>query len=249
MKLKYGSYEHGDNEVRFQYSAQQQFGQSGMRTALKVRWVIDGVKRAANAAALTTALEALEAAYAQDGNDLIFLDNDSNETIHTTRSADTINGVRVVQRPSYSAGLQGAWGAQTEYLNRRTYRIILEAELPNVEGLGIVAYMETVSMVSNGLPKFVLQEALTGIPQYQQVSQASKIVIRQQGRAVGYDSYIPFPAYIYSTSGLKHEPFLQESGTPLNYGSNAFTNFPTRWLYHYEFATVAGSLAVPEFPT
>lgn len=247
MILSYGGYSFDDNEVEPSWNKVLVLGKTGRATHYQHQCRVRGSKLAANASALTAALSNMEAAVSQHGQDLVFKDNASQNTVHAVTSANTMNGVRAIEGVSYTAGRPGVWGAETEYADKRSYEIVFQWETLSAES-NIVFYSETIR-ISGGGPRFVIQEALTGLPQLQQTAQFSKTVAIQQGIAIGMTSTPAFPAKQYSTGILMEERSFEEIETPLNYRSNTPTHYPIRWKYHFEspFALALNTPANPTF--
>ena len=182
MILKYGTYAHPDNEVQITISRRSNVEANGLRASFVESWNIRGVLHAANHAALTAAIAALEAAYGIDGQDLVFFENDgTTETAHKLANATSLGGVRVTGGPSYPAG-SGA-----EYSTFRTYVITVEAEYPlDVEGP--IAWTQTL-IAGGGGARFVMLQTLTGSPVRQQVAENTPYWALQTGTAKGLLSY------------------------------------------------------------
>ncbi len=187
MFLKYGSYTHSANEVSVAISRTPRYDEHDRILSMIERWEIDGRLAADTQAALTTAINALEAAYETQGQNVgLYLDDGTTLTSHAITSADTIGGVRVVEGPSYPDG-RGA-----EYSTFRNYRIALEAETDIAPGNTLLFWEERIETTGGG-GRFVMLQTLTGSPQKQIVAQATPYRAIQSGRAVGYGAY-PLPA-------------------------------------------------------
>lgn len=246
MILSYGSYSFDDNEVSFEWDKQLVLGKTGRATHYQYQCRVTGVKQATTVASLTSKLTSLESAMESSGQDLVFKDNDSNNTVHVATSSSTINGVRAIGGVKYPKGNPGSWGSGSEYTVYRTYQVVFQWEIAANES-NLVVYQESIR-ISGGGPRFVIQETLTGSPVQQQTAQQSKVIAIQQGIAIGYSSYPSFPAFRYSTGYLREELSYQESETPLNFAANTNTNFPIRWKYHYE-SPIAIGLLTPALPS
>lgn len=249
MQFKYGSYTHANNSVQFTYTKKPIYSQVNKKLAYKVRIDVLGWLRGySTQAEVTTAIEALETAYATDGQDVDFLDNSATATPHSIDSSASLNGTRVVLRPTFPEGMKEVWGAGPEYHNRRTFRLAIEAEIPDTEGTGLVMYREKVRIIRPGFSDFVIQESINGNPQRQDTKSATKYVAQQQGVAIGYLAHPTFPAELYGKSNMKPYPYLQEMGDAMEKGVNTDTYFPISWLYQYETAGQI-SIQAPIEPT
>lgn len=229
MKLTYGSYEHDDNEVSFTISKQSQYNNFQQARGHRATWVITGVKQAASVSALTTALSQLESAYGTDGGDLIFYDNSNSETAHSIRNSDTFGGVRIKEF-RYLDGNNRVWGSGAEYVNIRTYRIVVEADV--LVRLDMLAYSETVMTVGGG-PQRIWVPSATGLPQEQLIRRFTPYKAVQIGLAVGDITYPP------AASPIWPEPYYQQDKTQGKLHTPRFvqggmTDYKIEWSYHFE---------------
>jgi hypothetical protein len=243
MKLVYGAYEHAENSVQFTYQRNQILSPLNRRIGYKIRVDIRGALfTEPSQSAVTTAIEQLEQAYLQNGQDLIFYDDSGNPTPHTIISNNTLNGTRVIAGPTWAPGWEGVWGPGLEYFNRRTFRISIEAESPASEFSGLVSfpeddlvsYTETTVILANGESDFVIQEALAGPPQRQDTVQQTLQRARQFGTAIGYAQYPSLPQPIWPTSARKPRPLQEGYRDPQQRGANMNTHWPIYWDWLFE---------------
>jgi hypothetical protein len=247
MILSYGTHDFDDNEIQFAWNNKLVLGKAGRASHYVSQCKVLGVKLAVDAAALTTALTTLETKMAIHNVDLTFKDNTPANTVHVVTSTATLNGVRAIGGVTYPIGLPGVWGSQTEYANKRTFQVVFQWETSAAES-NLQFYEESIRLIGGGGPKFVIQEALTGVPLFQQVTQFSKQVAIQSGTAVGFTSYPSFPSYAYSIGLLKQEKSFTEEVTPRDFHINTNANYMIRWSYHFE-APSGISLITPALPT
>lgn len=247
MRLYLGGYPFDDNEIQFSYNKKLILSKANRRERMRHQMKVRGVKQRSTAADLTIALQELEFAVGQ-GGDLIFKDNDGNNTVHAYTESNTLNGIRAVGGVNYPPGLPGVWGARTEYVNARTYEIVFEWDTADVES-NLIYWSQQIVELSSGGFDFVVQEALTGFPQQQQTAQYTKQVFQQVGRAVGFSSYPNFPGLAYPSVYLRTKQSRRTLGDPINWNVNQFTHYPISWVYHYEapFGLALGSPATPIF--
>jgi len=230
MYLKYGNYRHADNEASVTISKEGIFGPGGMARGVRERWTIRGRLQAADQAGLTSAIDALTAAYAVQAQDVAFyLDNDQ-PTSHAISSAAANGGVRVVVPPSFPEG-SGA-----EYSTFRNYTISLEAELLDVAAT-IVSWNEVLSFQGGG-PRFAHLELINGLPQKQLLKQFTTFRATQTGEAVGHLGY-PVPAVPMWPAAeqvnlrqIRYE-LPKRTGPP---GQPFYTEFKVTWTYNFEDA-------------
>ena len=86
MFYKHGNYRHANNEVEFiSQSADKVYSATGVYLGTHRVWQLKGRIHAANAAAPTSAIQALQAAYAIDGVDTGLYCDDGTPTAHVLR--------------------------------------------------------------------------------------------------------------------------------------------------------------------
>lgn len=235
MIITYGNYAHDANENWFQIQARFRHNKLGRPQSIINRWTIYGTKVQLDndVASLTTKLAALEAAYSVDGGDLrVYLNDGSTLTQHYLLNSGTVNGVQVLGI-SYVDRDPRSGQSACEYVNKRTYRIILEAEVVDADAYPLLSWEETVIGVGTGGPIFVQKGALTGPPQRQIIQQQSSFSAIQIGRAVGYLGY---PTQIASPIWPNDEHLERrriEPGTP-DFGLVRNTGWPISWRYEFE---------------
>jgi hypothetical protein len=231
MYLKYGTYQHPAGEASVVISKQGLFSDAGLPRGIRERWDIQGRLQAADQAALTTAINALTAAYALQGQDVGFYFDNGQPSSHQIDSSETNGGVRVVVPPSFPQG-KGA-----EYSTFRNYSLALEAELLDPEAT-LIGWNERLNF-SGGGPQFAFLQPITGLPIKQQLRQATTYRAAQSGEAVGYQSY-PTPATpLWAASEHVHLREIhyelpKRMGPP---GSPTYTHYRVTWSYRFESAT------------
>jgi hypothetical protein len=233
----YGTYAHDDNEIwlnRIRFK--QNHSKFGSSTTKDVLFSIRGVKTATSVANLTTKLVALENAYSVEGQTFALKDNSGNNTVHVLQTGLTVNGVKLESFEYLSGTVEvgGSYGSGSEYTLRRTYQIVLSGEILNGSNQ-YVDYSETLRLVGDGGPKFIMIGALTGPVQAQTVQQFTPYKVIQSGYAVGLLDYPTAPAPIWPAA-LHGDVKIEEIGTPGQFGQNVNRNFPIRWRYEFESA-------------
>lgn len=231
MYLQYGSYTHALGEARVTIMREALKNAAGDYYAQLERWDIDGRLTAADASALSTAITALEAAYASGGYDLkLLLPDGVTASSHQLLTANCEGGTKIAKPVSYPVG------AGAEYSTFRTYSLSVEGEIPLAVGQNpIVEWRETLAFTGNGGPRFVVIECRNGPPQVQQVSQQTPARCIQSGRAVGYQQY-PFPPSpiwpVYEQRDLRQINLT----SPETSGSGAgrtYQNYEISWSYSF----------------
>ncbi len=243
MILRWGSYSHDSAEVWFTIRLRPLYSQIQERRGTRITWVIVGVKQAASKSALTAALSNLESAYSQNFRDLIFYDSDGQTlTAHSIYNSNTFGGTRVVDF-RYLTGVRQSWGVGTEYVNKRTFQVTVEADVHFPTG--ILSWSETVMQIGTGGPEWDLMESLTGAPQLQIFKQLTKYRAVQFGQATGDQSHPIAPAPIWPEfeHGTKRRITLS---TPEQIVTGNASSYRTSWSYQF---TSANALAgVPGLP-
>lgn len=201
MFLKYGSYSHALNEAEVVIQRDLTSGADGNVNLIKEVWTISGELFGASPSAITTAINDLQAAYSENGQDLALCFDDGSNSAHVLQSAGTKAGNQVKR-------LIFPQGKGSEYGTHRTYQIVVEAEIPvgPQEGAGVGSnsggssgagtaqhqpsegwaseWAETLTF-SGGGPRFVFLNTLNGLPQRQLVNQATPYKAVQAGKATG----------------------------------------------------------------
>lgn len=235
MILSYGEYEHVDNSVWF--TVLKNTVRSARQIPIKqtVQFIIYGSVRGETTADVETAITGLETAYAVQGGDLIFKDNDGNNTPHTILNADTVNGVQP-GAVRWLSGIQG-YGSGTQLINRRDFQIVVSADIDfALSGdQNLESYSETVMLIGTGGTDFSIVSSFTGAPIRQDRITYTPYRAVQRGSAIGYLSVPTPPTPIWPTA-LKPMSVVNSIGTPKFYGA-AQRHFPVSWSYEFESAT------------
>jgi len=227
MILKYASYTHANNECEVVIAREPMRNNRGVIVAWVERWDVRGFLQAATQAAVTTALVALEAAYAVDGGNLVlYLNDGTTESAHKITSASTIGGTRVTRPISYPQG-RGA-----EYTTWRSYDLTVEGVLPIASGTTILSYQAGIQRAGGG-PRFVYLQTLTGLPQYQQTAQSTPYRLVQTGGSRGYTTYPTADSPLYPANEHQDQRQVSQSTG----GDGQFTTYETTWQYVFESAS------------
>jgi hypothetical protein len=244
MYIQYGNYQHAIGEGALSVSQQAEY-ESGIATAVRVRFEVQGRIQIAdqgsvlaNQAAMTAALDPLEGAYLQNGLDFGLYQDDGTPTQHVLLNAATLGGTRVVTPVSYPVG-RGA-----EYSTFRNYVVAVEGLIPNFYA-SIVEWKETLTF-SGGGPEFIFLQTLNGPPQKQVLYQQTTYKASQQGAAVGNLAY-PLPADPLWPYAIHPNRTVIDRSSPERVGATgiAFRHYRTSWSYSFE--DVAPLIGDPNF--
>lgn len=136
-------------------------------------------------------IRAMMLAYSVDGGNFICALPNGQDTVHSIYDSQTMDGVRVVQPPSFPVG------GGAEYSSFRTYQIVLEARFQVANSPEVISFTETVTYRGGG-PRVILIETINGPPVRQVTNQMSVATCIQSGQIVTstrYSSIIPPPIY------------------------------------------------------
>ena len=243
MRLSYGAYTHVVNElgITFQRTAipEKREGAQVCKAGYRDEWRISGKPIAATQNLLITACDALDAAYADDGKDLIFLGADLVTVARQMLSADSTTGTMVTSGPNYPDNGTGT----AEFTTWRTYDITVVAEYVDEDGSDLpsdtLIFQETLSITGTSGPEFVVVPILNGKWPVQRLYQRSGVKATQQGNAVGRTGYPSPPGPIFGDwEHLMQREISKES--PKRTGTAAaptYTEWPISWAYHFEANT------------
>lgn len=225
--FRYGPYIHVASEVQLAVSKHATFSARGYRQALDVTFHLSGVLISTDGtiATLTTQMNSLENAYANDGLDAgLYLDSGcTNATNHIISSGQTIGGTRVM-------ALEWVNGDGTEYVTKRGYSITLLATFPGTNNL--LEWHEGIFIRGNGGSRVIVLESLAGNPQPQTTCLNTKCTASQKGTAKGLFTWVPAPAPIWP-GALRNDLIGGGLETPIR-AANGTWQFPTSWDYSYE---------------
>lgn len=232
MIVKYGSFSFDDNETMVSaFRAVRIYNQRGLPAVIRRQMVIEGEIIAANTAAIDARVQQIRSAFAIDGAAAGLYQSDGTPTQFQLPTAGSLGGVRIVEEPSFSLD-----DGRAHYATGLPFRVVLEADYPEVGGGGLVAYNETITRIGNGGPRRLTIELDNGVPAEQIVSTNTPVVILQSGEAVGFSAYPAFntpilPAYVDLPDG-----YVTSAGAPQLSGT-VFINYPIRWQYRMTLPT------------
>lgn len=237
MYYKYGSYTHAANETAATFTVTGLY-EGHVRVGYREEWNLTGLLFAATRSALQTALDALDAAYEDDGYDLKLLDDDGTTVLRSLTSASTTSGTMVIAGPSYPDNGE----TNNEYGTYRRYNITVAAEyMGTAAGVpsfpeDTIVWVETVSITGTGAAQFVLVPILNGRFPRQTLRMNTAVTVKQEGRAIGRTGYPTPPRPLIPQ--WEHQEQRQISRGPLGRagppGSPVFVEWPVSWSYTHE---------------
>lgn len=250
MYLQYGSYQHSPGEVELvRITRQTVLSPRNRNIYRKDTWLIRGEVKADPSLTdpgdiqddITTKLIALEVAYANDGEDLKFIQDTSpvSNSAHVLISSNTFGGTRVEMRPSYPVG------APCEYANKRNYQIVVSGLVFEVESQ-IFSWEESFIFTGNCGPERRWIKYLDIPNQQYQVWPATPQEIIQTGSGIGVDGYVTFgPAFFTGSNLFEHQDRRRvKFGTPRSY-RNSYAFYPASWTYVYEARVAQAGVPTP----
>jgi len=234
VTLKYGNYQHADNEVNVNVSRRGLENQTGYVFGYIEAWSITGIMQADSLTALKTAMDNLEAAYREPNKDLIWKIGDT--IIHQMLNQSTAYGIRVAVPPHFPQG-----DAPGELVNRRHYSLVVEGAFLYPEASNstagntyIINYESSLSVTGTGGPTFGHLPTLTGRFQKQQLTETSVVSAQQTGMKSGLGYYpVPDPPQANLADYEKVDRRNIRYGNPRRYNNSQF-EYPVYWNYTFE---------------
>lgn len=183
MYMKYGNYTHDSNLASFSINRENRYHPLSNAPVSQVyRVAIRGTLRDTTQAGLRTQINALDAAYAIQGQEWGLYHDDATLSAHYLPHSSTLmRPIRVVKPPSYDRS------EAAEYATERTYSIELEAEYRSWEP-NFIEFSESVTISGTGGPRYVVTELLLTLPVRDKVTNATLVKATQSGQAFGWQS-------------------------------------------------------------
>lgn len=229
MLLKYGDYEHEEGENTVAITRSPVYDRAYRRVRERETWQIRGQLLAASQAALKTAIEDLEEAYAEDGENLrLYHDGGGTVSAHALLAADCELGP-LVTGPDYPEG------GGAEYAILRSYEITVTGEKAVSAAEEIADYVETLSFSGGGARKR-FSSPIEGAPQLYQTAAQTLYVVVQQGSAIGRTGYPTAPSPRFSGANINLPVYEINNRTPERVG-DSYYNYEITWRYVMESAT------------
>jgi hypothetical protein len=231
MILYYGNYAHPDNEANVIISRQGLEAEDGFIWGYTETWNITGIMHFDTDAEMVTKIAALVNAYAQQGQNLIWMKG--NTVMHQLLNDNTLAGTRVTVPPHFPQNGNG------ELTTFRTYSMTVEADVNfttiNVRSPQILKYEQSLNYTGSGGAKFAFLPTLTGLHQKQQLTESSTVTMVQSGMKVGLGAYpVPDPPL---WPNYEHVDRRQINYAAKRRRNGIETEFPVHWSYTFEHNT------------
>lgn len=232
MIVKYGAFTHKLDEVALAIVRSTKRNKANAIEFVTQTWNLSGFLTTDTQIALNTEITNLEAAYSEDGKDLVlFFDDGSTKSAHEMINSQALGGLRIMTGPSFPEG-RGA-----EYTTFRRFEIQVAADFLPSGALRsrFLDFQERLTFTGGG-PKFIMLQAINGPPQRQLVAQQTPFRLVQAGSQIGQTQRFPPAAPLFPQH--EHVDLRQiNQGGPKRNGSGAnaaFTEFQTSWQYTFE---------------
>lgn len=232
MQLVIGSYAHPLNEAAVAIDRQSLLNEAGLLYGFRETWAVTGFVQQPSQDLVTAQCTLMERAYAADFQNVALVANDGT-VARSLPGRTALGGVKVLSLSYPENGLNTA-----EWSTYRSYQLRLECTYPagGLAGpLTLLSFTESLSFTGGG-PRFVHLQPLVGLPQRQQVAQATPYRVTQRGRAVGLYAYPVAPPPIWPVAEHLDQRTI-EPETPKRSGdvlASTYAEFPLSWSYFFE---------------
>lgn len=189
-------------------------------------------------AALSTEETAFIAALATPRQNFRLAQDSGADTGSCVYDANTLSGTRVT-------GWSFPEGKGAEYVNRRTIRFSVEAEIAAPTAANLVSFTESVQITGNGGPRDMWRFPINTIGIKQRITPNSLVRAVQSGRSVGHLSRPGPRAYLFPAALLMNETVMTGTESPRMLG-RVNVEYPRTWAYVFESnAPLVGFAASP----
>jgi hypothetical protein len=188
MRWKYRNHVHANGETLVTYfGARRLYTARGFPDRIIKRALVEGEVLATTQAAIESARDTIEAAYAQDGGDAALLTDTGAETYQ-------MRNCRILEL----AWLQEE--AKAHFATALPFRITIESEELASDG-GMLSFSESFTRIGNGGPRVVWPELQNGPAIPQTTAANTNVTLIQSGEAVALGGWplenVPvFPAFL-----------------------------------------------------
>ena len=224
LKLKYGSYVHEAGECAVIITRQALLSGHGVYPGFRERWDVQGRLHASTQAAVSTSINALQAAYKIHNQAIGLYFESGTPTSHVLNPLSTMGGTRVAQPPSFPEG-RGA-----EYSTFRNYTLAVEAEVYDYSE-PLLSWTEVLSFQGDAGPTWGFLLPINAAPQKQLFTQASTQTVTQRGMAIGNNQYISAPGPLWPEHEHAELRVIEHELPATNTKERV-----TRWSYAFEAA-------------
>lgn len=234
MRWKYGNFEHARKDVDVRVDASVEQSPRGDTIGTRYRIALSGSIFGDNQSQLVTNIQALQAAYSVNGQDILFMFDDGTPTPDLSiRSQDCIGGVRVMKPPVLTPK------SAAQYSTYWDYSIELEAVVRAQSSNSEVVwdFEERIEFTGTGGPQTFYVELKNAPAQAQRSRRYSMCQCTQSGTITGLNGYLRnrvppprFPSLLVPTSAR----ISKQSPRKIN---GEFTEFTIAYSYSFESNT------------
>jgi len=225
MFLKYGTYTHAQGEAEVSISRAELRTGTDQVYGYTERWTINGQLIGTSATNIDSQVESLEAAYAINERDLIFLLPDGSTPSELgLLTASCAGGTRVAMPPSYPSNRGAA------YVTFLPYQIVVEGDV--ITDVTVTSEFHETLTFSGGGAVYGHLETLASAPVKQLLRRKSIYRATQAGRAVGKFAYPSVPNPIWPGALIAAPTITRKN--PRRRGGADYEDFETTWQYQFE---------------
>lgn len=231
MKLFYGDYEHQLKSATPRVSSVPLETPQGLVYAIRQTIAVQGELQGETTTDVKDAVAALIDAYAEFNKEFIWKFNDDSETpdVHLV-PANCIGGVKVIQRPSFTAGEGG------EYSNYRRYELVVQGDV-KITGNDfprLWSFQQTISRTGNGRAEFRHVRLKNERWQKQQTARYTPVTVSQSGSIVGTLQHLPAPAPKWPYALLSASDSVSIDEHPQQWINGTGVGYARSWNYQFE---------------
>lgn len=243
----YGGYTSVPGAASFTINKTTIIGGTGCANLVHHQYIINSRLQGTDAADIAAQIAALEGELI-DGQDLTFSLGG-----HGLSSAACTEGTHV-RRLTWLKGYDGVHGSGAEFVNRRSFQIVIDGLIPLTAATDVVAWSETLIPIGTGAPSIVPVTSLAGAVQPQQTVAYTPYYLIQSGFGIGL-TVTPVPSTPLWANGVAGIYWhnvdrwkLPTIATPTKWGINQNLYYKTEWSYQFWSAgLLTGSPIVPFF--
>jgi hypothetical protein len=221
MILQYGRKRFNNCSVGIRISKFPNFDERQVPWSYVVRWdlTIWLMNPTGSSTAMTRSIEALEAAFATNYQDVKLLYPDGSRSAHELLNDETLGGVLVVQKPQYPDDSSSQMVAATVLVD---------------DPQTLLKEFTEELMTEGGGARYGHLEPLIGFPIKQLRKRNTIYRAVQSGRAVGILGYPSVPLPLFPSALIQAPTIVQVAPRLIG---QAYTDFGISWVYQYESAS------------
>ncbi len=226
MQLRYGSLSFDVDSCETTLNIDTLTNQRGVPYCQVHQMNVSGYLAGADTATVSALCDTLEAALANPYRDLVLYSDAGPATHMAMYNVGSTTGV-IITGPRYPVG-KGA-----ELVTMRKFEFTARAEYPIGTGQNVLQmFRETVTVIGDGGPRFIMKPALIGPPQKQITQEQTVVRASQSGQAIGYLDYPTPPPPLWPQSEHREQRQITRSGGIFR--GKVWQDFGVQWVYQFE---------------